>query len=268
MARAAVMGRCLLAGLLAAALAACGTAGGPAPAASGRAAPAAPSPVPSPTSRAAPVPPAVSVEALTGVSPSSTGPGAYQYRVEVPRLEGVGTRAQAIDAIIRSTLQRALDGFLDEARAAGPEARKPSDLSCTSRTVRAAVRLVVLRVDCSERLAGTDRPAASSMTFNCDLAAGRILSLQDLFGAGSRYLDVLSSAARAQLRSRLPASEERALDDSTTPVVDNFRTFLLDRAALVLVLTGRFAAGQVEVSVPYADLQRYLAPGVTDLIQA
>ena len=266
MAHVVAIGRLLLAALLPGALAACGTADVSPPAAD-QLSPPPPSPIVSAAPSAAPAPPPTPVDALTGNSPPSTGPGAYRYRVEVPQLEGAGSRAQAVDAFIRSAVQRAVDGFLDEARAA-PAGPAPSDLACTGRTVRTSVRLAALRVDCSERLAGADRRAAGTLTFNCDLGAGRVLSLQDLFAAGRAYLDVLSEAARTQLRPRLPAGDERALEDATGPVVDNFRTFVLDRTALVLVLTGRLEApGQLEVAVPYADLQRYLGPGVPDLLK-
>lgn len=266
MARAVTLARLMLAALLPAALAACGAPDVPPPPTAQPSPPAA-SPAVTPRPSLAPAAATVRLDALTGTSASATGPGAYRYRFEVPQLEGTGARTQAIDAVIRSAAQRAVDGFVDETRAlsAGPG---PSELTCAGRTVHAGVRLAVLRVDCSERLAGTERPTAGVLTFNCDLGAGRVLSLQDLFGAGSKYLEVLSDAARTQLRPRLPAGEDRALEDATAPVVDNFRTFELDRAALVVVLTGRIEApGQLEVSVPYANLQRYLASGVPDLVK-
>lgn len=228
-------------------------------------------PVPSPVASAvasSPRPPSVRIDTLTGVSQPPDGPGSYRYRVDVPQLEGAGI-GQAVDPVIKARLQRDVDGFVDRARGrpAGPA---PSELTCTSRTVRLAARLAVLRVDCSDRLAGTDRPDATVRSFNCDLVAGRVLSLQDLFSAGSGYLDVLSAAARTQLRSRLPAGDGRTQDDGTAPIADNFRAFLLDRSALVVVLPSRYrpegAPGPPEVSVPYSDLHRYLERGVQDLL--
>jgi hypothetical protein len=212
-----------------------------------------------------PSPPTVRVDALAGASPAAIGPGAYRYRVEVPQLQGGSTRARAVDVLIRAALQRDVDAFVNDAGSA----QALSELTCTSRTVRLAVRLAVLRVDCTERVPPAD-PSVTVRTFNCDLAGGRVLALQDLFGQGSRYLDVLSTAARSQLRSRLPTGDDRMLDDGTAPVADNFRAFLLGRDALVIVLPGRYrvagATGLAEVPVPYEDLQRYLARGVTDLV--
>jgi len=231
--------------------------------------PAPPSPTPAVTAGTRPSPPAVQMEVLAGASSAPSGPGAYRYRVEVPRLDGSAVHLGAVDVAIRGTLQRQVDEFVAQARATAA-ARAPSDLECASRAVRLTARLAVLRVDCTEQLAGAPRPDLVTHTFNCDLVGGRILALEDLFSGGSTYLDVLSGAARAQLRARLPPGDDRTLDDGTAPVASNFKVFLLDRPALVIVLPGRYrpadTSGPPEVPVAYADLQRYLARGVADLI--
>lgn len=271
MARVRVGGRLLAALVVAAALSACEAVDvQPPPVAQVSPPPAspaasAPPPTASPSPSPSPSPVTVRVDALTGVSPSATGPGAYRYRVEAPQLEGAGTRGQTLDVVIRATLQRDIDDFVDDA-ATGPS---PSELTCTSRTVRLGSRLAVLRVDCTVRLAGA-QPVLTARAFNCDLAGGRVLALQDLFGAGSTYLDVLSQAARSQLRSRLPAGDDRMLDDGTAPIADNFKTFLLARDSLVIVLPSRYqvagASALLEVPVPYDDVHRLLARGVNDLL--
>jgi hypothetical protein len=141
-------------------------------------------------------------------------------------------------------------------------------MDCRSRTVRLTGRLAVLRVDCTEYQTGAAHPSSRTRTFNCDLAVGRLLALQDLFGIGSAYLSVISEAARDQL-ARLHAVDDRTLADGTAPAAANFRDFLLTQAALVIVFA-RYqvapgAAGQPEVSIPYPALEKYLAPGVLTL---
>src|SRR6266545_2382620 len=211
----------------------------------------------------------VRIDTLSAASSGQTGPGSFRYRVEVPQLEGPAFRGKAVDAAIRSRLQHDVDEFLDTARD-GPSGPASSDLSCISRTVRVTSRLAVLRVDCNEHRAGAARPNAFTHTFNCDLAAARLLALQDLFRPGAVYLGVLSTAARKQLRAGVRSADERALEADTAPVVDNFRAFLLDRGALVIVFAKYRltpdATGQPEVSISYEDLQRYLAPRVKDLL--
>jgi len=233
--------------------------------------------LPSPTASASPAavrspsPPTVRMDTLSGISAATAGPGSYHYKVEVPQLEGPGTHAASIDNVIRANLQRVVDDFVAEARdaSAGPAT---SELACLGKTVRLTPSLAVLRVDCSERMAGVDQVDALTHSFNCDLSGGRVLTLQELFSSGSAYLDVLSAAARTLLRNRLPAGDDRTLDDGTAPVADNFRAFLLERQGMIVVLPGRYrpagTTAALEVTVPYTDLEHYLARSVSDLVKS
>lgn len=226
---------------------------------------------PSPAAARSPSPPTVRMDMLSGASAAKAGPGSYTYKVEVPQLEGLGAHATSIDNVIRASLQRVVDDFVAEARdaSAGPAT---SDLACLGKAVRLTPSLAVLRVDCSERMAGVDQVDTAAHSFNCDLSGGRVLTLQDLFSSGSGYLDVLSAAARTQLRNRLPAGDDRTLDDGTAPVVDNFRAFLLERQGMVVVLPGRYrpagTTAALEVTVPYGDLEHYFARSVSDLVKS
>jgi hypothetical protein len=259
------IGRILLALVALPGLAACATVDAPPPQVPDRTAEAAPSPVASVVALA-PSPPTVHVETQSGASPAQSGPGAYRYSVQIPQLVGLTLHGQAIDSLIRGSLQRDLDAFL----AAAQDAQAPSDLTCISRTIRVTVKLAVLRVDCTSSQAGVARPTTVIHTFNCDLAGARILKLQDLFSAGSAYLDVLSTATRSQFPPQATPVADRTLLDGTAPVADNFKAFLLDRASMVVVFPGFLlspsTAAEPEVTISYDDLQRYLAPGIADLL--
>jgi Protein of unknown function (DUF3298) len=262
------IGRGLLAVLVLAVLPSC-TATDVAPPAADQASPATPTPVPSPAASVVvvpPSPPAVRIEPLSGASQSQAGPGAYRYSVQVPQLVGVALHGEALDGLIRGTLQRDVDDFLSAAQ----DAQSPTDLTCTSQTIRLTAKLAVLRVDCTSSQAGVARPTTVVHTFNCDLAGARILTLQDLFRAGSAYLDLLSNAARSQFPPEATPAADHTVAQGTAPVAANFRAFLLDQAGLVVVFPdfqvapGTAAAPQVSVS--YDDLRRYLAPAVLDLL--
>ena len=140
---------------------------------------------------AQPSPPTVRVDVERGASASQSGPGAYRYDVQVPQLVGVPVHGDALDAMIHGVLQRDLGAFLSAAQ----DAQAPTDLTCASHTVRVTSKLAVLRVDCTSSQAGVARPTTVTHTFNCDLARARILTLQDVFGRGSAYLDLLTTAA-------------------------------------------------------------------------
>jgi hypothetical protein len=224
---------------------------------------------PSPVASVVPIPPSpptVRVDTESGASPSQSGPGAYRYSVQIPQLVGVAAHGQTVDALIRGTLQRDIDTFLSEAQ----NAQSPTDLTCTSGTIRVTAKLAVLRVDCTSSQAGVARPTAVVHTFNCDLVGARILRLQDLFSGGSTYLDVLSAAARARFPAQATPAEDQSIVDGTAPVADNFKAFLLDQASLVIVFPNfQVAPGSAaapEVAVSYDDLQRYFAAGIANLL--
>ncbi len=211
----------------------------------------------------------VRTEVLVGSSPDGNGAGAYRYRVEYPQLDGNPGLVRGVDSVIEGRIRRDVAEFLDAART-GPLGARPSDLECMSRTDRATARLAVLRVDCTEEQAGAARPNAPNHTFNCDLIRGRVLTLQDLFTQGSEYLTVLSEAARQQLRAKLVSGDDKTLSEGTSPAVANFKDFLLEKDALVVVFAkyqGAVGAdGQPEVDISYGDLERYFASGVKELV--
>jgi hypothetical protein len=253
--------------------AACETAGtGPAPPGAATAAPQ-PSRVATvsgtPAATAAPSPPTVRVDTLTGTSQLATGAGAYRYSVQVPQLEGLSVRDLSLDPVMRGTLQRDVDDFV-QAAANAPDAQQGSDLTCGSQTVRLTGRLAVLRVDCTQYVAGSAHPGTLTQTFNCDLVNARILALQDLFGAGSAYLGVLSNTSRNQLSDRTTQDDLPTMQQGTAPVADNFSAFLLGPNALVIVFAryqvANGTAGQPEVSIPYDSVRRYFASGISDLV--
>jgi hypothetical protein len=213
-----------------------------------------------------PSPPTVRVDTVSGASTSQAGAGAYRYSVQVPQLVGLEPHGKTLDSLIRGTIQRDVDAFLTAAQ----DAQTPTDLTCTNRTVRVTVNLAVFRVDCTSSQVGVDHPGTATHTFNCDLADTRVLTLQDLFSAGSGYLVVLSTAARTQFPPQATPAADRTVADGTAPVAANFKAFLLDRAALVIVFPDfQVAPGQAaepQVSISYDDLQRYLAPGISKLL--
>jgi hypothetical protein len=261
------IGRGLLAVLALAVLSGCAATDVSAP--GNQPSPTAASPTPSPIVSVAavpPTPPAVRVDTLSEASQAQAGPGAYRYNVQVPQLVGLGPHGPALNGLLRGALQRDLDDFLANAQ----DAQSPTDLTCTSRTIRLTGKVAVLRVDCTSSEAGVARPTTVVHTFNCDLAGSRILTLQDLFSAGSAYLDVLSNASRSQFPVQATPAADRTVAEATAPVAANFKVFLLDQTGLDIVFPDfQVAPGTAAtplVTIPYGDLQRYFAPGIADLL--
>lgn len=102
-------------------------------------------------------------------------------------------------------------------------------------------------------------------TFTFDTESGTELALPDLFIAGSRYLDTLSSIARAKLPAIIGDSyNERMMLDGTTPDTNSFANFFIDNRELVILFppyaVAPYAAGPQTLRIPLTDLADILKP--------
>jgi hypothetical protein len=113
---------------------------------------------------------------------------------------------------------------------------------------------------------GGAHPNPYQETLVFDLANRKALSLEDVFTSGTDYVSFLSQKSLAELRRRNAAqtfTDERWLMEGAGPDEQNFQTFYLSDAGLVIVFTAYqvapYAAGPSEVLIPYADMKGMLA---------
>jgi hypothetical protein len=99
-----------------------------------------------------------------------------------------------------------------------------------------------------------------------DLATHKVLQLEDVFASGVDYAAFLSTTCLEDLRKR-HANEIYDMGDllmsGAGPTKENFQTFYLSDAGLVILFppyhVAPYAAGPIEVLIPYASLKGKLA---------
>jgi len=106
-------------------------------------------------------------------------------------------------------------------------------------------------------------PNAFFKTFTFDTATGAALSLGDLFIPGAKYLDQLSTIARAKLPGIIGQYTDTDYIKTGTELKDeNFQNFIIDKATLNILFepyqVGPYAIGSQTLPIPLADLASIL----------
>ncbi len=101
-------------------------------------------------------------------------------------------------------------------------------------------------------------------TLTFDLANSRVLTLDDLFVAGTSPLDVIAPMAQQDLQGTLgEMTDAKWLADGTAPTAENYQNWVLTPDSLVFTFpqyqVAAYAAGPQEVTIPLAALGGLLA---------
>jgi hypothetical protein len=129
----------------------------------------------------------------------------------------------------------------------------------------AADELVSLAFGVSTYGEGAAHPNHSTMVFNYDLAAGRILSLSDLFQPKSNYLGMISSYAIAELKKKLgPEPDTDWIERGAGADAENYQNWNITRQGLKVTFdpyqVASYAEGEHVVIVPYSVLKKVIDP--------
>lgn len=95
--------------------------------------------------------------------------------------------------------------------------------------------------------------------------AGTPLALADLFTPGAKYLEELSTIARAKLPGIIGQyADTDYITTGTEPKEENFQTFILDNGSLTILFppyqVGPYSIGPQTLPIPLADLKDILKP--------
>lgn len=115
-----------------------------------------------------------------------------------------------------------------------------------------------------EDFRGGAHPNKYNKTFNYSGVTGKQLALGDLFKPGSNYLTTLSKIAKADLLNQMKDNPNvgTMVNTGTTPKEENYKNFVLNSKALIVIFDPATVApnveGSKEVAVPFKDLQAVL----------
>lgn len=178
----------------------------------------------------------------------------------------------AFNAAMKDYVDGALASFREEAGQAGEEPGGPpeelgSDLTLSYEYQVPTPRVVSVRFDLSEYLAGAAHGNTATHAITLDLERARPLTAADLFAPGSgwvafaarRSLDDLRTRARAD-NWELFVTTPKDLDDLVGDL-SNWH-FRKDGAAITfdVYTVGPYAVGPQEVVIPYGALKPFLRP--------
>jgi hypothetical protein len=122
--------------------------------------------------------------------------------------------------------------------------------------------LLSLKLDIYSYIDGAAHPNTTSKTVTYNLETGADISLEQLFQAGSNYLQVISDYCKAQLVTR-----DIGFDSSVTgadPAPENFQNWNVTADDLLITFdayqVAAYAAGPQLVTIPYAVLKSIIDP--------
>lgn len=192
--------------------------------------------------------------------------GKSEAKVEVPKVEaesgsGMDQAATEINRSVEEYTDRLIAQFEEEVKAEGGEANHA--LYSNYEVVTDNDRLFTLRINVDEIMASS---AGSVKIYNVDKKTDQILSLKDLFPAGTDYVTLLSDAVKKRMRADMAGDENKIyfVDDE---LAENFQTikedqnfYINDAGHLVLVFDEYEVApgymGVVEIEIP-GDVFQY-----------
>ncbi len=102
-------------------------------------------------------------------------------------------------------------------------------------------------------------------TFTFDTQSGKELALADLFTPGAKYLDQLSTVARAKLPGIIGQyADTDYIKTGTEPKEENFQNFTIAKGVLTILFppyqVGPYSIGSQTLPLPLADLASILKP--------
>lgn len=204
----------------------------------------------------------------------------YTIDANYPQLHGVtnGTAQEGVNAMLRKITADEVSSFKGEVANIQPQSQAvtrqegiPSTLEIGYDAATLSNDIVSVQMTISTYIVGAAHPNTHTRTVSYDLKNGKPIQLSDLFVSGSNYLVVLSRLAAADLTAQIAGAagaaiplDQNQIAQGTAPTADNFKSFVLKRDSLILIFdpyqVGPYAAGILQVSIPYSKLSSVLDP--------
>ncbi len=184
---------------------------------------------------------------------------------------------QKTDQITGDFLQQVADWESDNNNTKLPVAERVNFIavSVVARTVNAKVLSLV--IDINTYYAGSPHPNHNTQSFNYDLEKDQELKLADLFVGGKAFITKLSTEAVAIIKTTpnekgdLVEYDKTWLEAGAGPKESNYHTVTLAPTGFYIEFDpydiDSYAAGPVEIFIPYAQLEGYVSARVSELVK-
>jgi hypothetical protein len=181
------------------------------------------------------------------------------YTARYPQIKGDSGRGDDFNQLVETMTRGELDTFKSFAGQYPPPADLPetmgSFIDISYNIDEPTPNLVSVFFREFTYSAGAAHPNQVTFVLNYDLAAGKSLSLEDLFQPGSDFLSVLSNYSIADLQKR----DISSWSDGAGPKLENFKSWSIEQQGLRITFdpyqVAAYAMGPQEVFVPYTELQ-------------
>ncbi len=201
----------------------------------------------------------------------------YEINAEYPQVTAsLDSRFDKFNQEARSLVAGKVAGFRREMNEAAQEEQTDpgsestgSDLSISYKTGLATDDLISVQFDVGSYFQGAAHPNSYTQVLNYDVRSGKVLKLADLFKAGAKYLQTLSSYAIKDLKKQSQKGPDSMLDNEWIEKgagVDakNYQSWTITRKGLGINFdsyqVGPYAAGPQYVLIPYSALKDIVKP--------
>jgi len=187
----------------------------------------------------------------------------YTITAQIPSLEGAGDpRVANINTLLNQIVHDEINRFKTDvlASASNPPIAAGSSFDMQYTVLGQRGDIWSFKFDISYYADGAAHPGHSSRTLNFDLQNIRVLTLNELFLAGSSYLQTVSDYCKTQLSARDISFD--MFSGGADALAGNYQGWNLTNDGLMITFdeyqVAPYAAGPQIVTVPYSELQNVM----------
>jgi len=205
----------------------------------------------------------------------------YSFDAQYPAFSGLSdTRTEnGLNAAVKTYVDGAMQSFRQETAgdAGSGNTTIPEDMK-NSFVMRYEVELFTpdlasIRFEISTYATDATHQFDSTSAFNYDIRTGNPLGLGDMFLPDSGYLETLSAYATNALLDEFKDEQDAVgpmIQEGAGPDPENYQNIFLTKDGLLIVFdpyqVAPYAAGTIEVTVPYSEIAGAMNPNVLSLI--
>ncbi|MHB1949686.1 MAG: RsiV family protein [Gammaproteobacteria bacterium] len=207
------------------------------------------------------------------VDKEESSESSYTIKATYPQIEGenLSIQAQEFNKLISNLANQEVQQFKKYVAADMPHMQTlPAEIRNNSLQTEYDIdvvkpgtkTLISVRLTVEGMQAGRAHPYHVHHVLNFDLTTGKVLTLNDLFKAKTKYLNVIANIATKKLNEKL--TDKWMIAEGTKPLAKNFKNWNLENDGILITFdeyqVAPYVNGAQEVEISYADLKNILSP--------